>query len=135
MAHRTLSGVAPGSYNSELATLGNSRARCTIIHRTVRCATGLSGEPAEQRLLARQRSSTAMNNACQKSEQQSHRAPDCPVQLEDKCLQRSTVQNPNSCASVARTGQGIVTVRWRTDCPVRPSPAEISQRLEVVGRL
>jgi hypothetical protein len=48
---RTVSG-ATGPYNSELATLGNSRARSTIIHRTVQCATGLSGEPVEQRLLA-----------------------------------------------------------------------------------
>jgi hypothetical protein len=47
--HRTLSG-ALGSTTSETATLGNSRAASAIIHRTVRCATGLSSEPAEQRL-------------------------------------------------------------------------------------
>jgi hypothetical protein len=34
------------------ATLENSRAPSAIIHRTVRCATRLSGEPAEQRLSA-----------------------------------------------------------------------------------
>jgi hypothetical protein len=51
MAHQTVSG-APGPYNCEPATLGNSRARSAIIHRTVRCAIGLSGEPAEQRLSA-----------------------------------------------------------------------------------
>jgi hypothetical protein len=69
-------------------------------------------------------------------------APDCPVQQDDKALQRSTASNPNGCAYVARTGQCTVTVRWRiglsggaSDCPVRPSIAEISQRLEVVGRL
>jgi hypothetical protein len=67
LAHRTLSG-APGPYNSKPATLGNSRAASAIIHRTVRCAAGLFGEPAEQRLPVRQRSSDAMNSACQKSE-------------------------------------------------------------------
>jgi hypothetical protein len=42
---------APGPYQSELATLGFLRARSAIIHRTVWYATGLSGAPAEQRLL------------------------------------------------------------------------------------
>jgi hypothetical protein len=44
VCHRTVSG-APGPYNSESATLGNFRVRSAIIHRTVQCATGLSGEP------------------------------------------------------------------------------------------
>jgi hypothetical protein len=52
-----LSGVPPDSVrctrepNSELATFGNSGSCSAIIHRTVRCSTGLSGVPAEQRLL------------------------------------------------------------------------------------
>jgi hypothetical protein len=40
-----------GPYSLQLATLGFLRARSAIIQRTVRCATGLSGAPAEQRLL------------------------------------------------------------------------------------
>jgi hypothetical protein len=32
-------------------------------------------------------------------------APDCPVQQDDKALQRSTAPNPNGRANVARTGQ------------------------------
>jgi hypothetical protein len=121
---------------------GNSRAASAIIHQTVRCATGLSGELAKRRLSARQRSPAAVNNTCQKLEHKSQRAPDCPVQLEDKGIQRSTAQNPNGCTDVARTEQCAVIVRWRTglsggapDCPARPSPAEFSPRLEVVGRL
>jgi hypothetical protein len=66
-------------YNSEPATLGNSKARSTIIHRTVRRATRLSNEPAEQWLPARQRSPAAVNNACQTLERRSQRASDCPV--------------------------------------------------------
>jgi hypothetical protein len=55
--HTGLSGVPPDSVrctrelNSELLTFGNSGSRSAIIHRTVRCSTGLSGVPAEQRLL------------------------------------------------------------------------------------
>jgi hypothetical protein len=47
-----LSGVPPDSVrctkepNSKLATFGNSVSRSAIIHRTVRCSTGLSGVPA-----------------------------------------------------------------------------------------
>jgi hypothetical protein len=48
-----LSGVPPDSVrctrepNSELATFGNYGSHSAIIHRTVRCSTGLSGVPAE----------------------------------------------------------------------------------------
>jgi hypothetical protein len=47
MYHQTVSG-APGPYQSELFTFGFLQRRFAIIHRTVRCATGLSGVPAEQ---------------------------------------------------------------------------------------
>jgi hypothetical protein len=49
VCHQTMSG-APGPYNSELFTFRFLRRRSAIIHRTVRCATGLSGAPVEQRL-------------------------------------------------------------------------------------
>jgi hypothetical protein len=47
------------------------------------------------------------------------------VQLEDKGLQRSTAQNPNGCADVARTGQCIVPVRWRTGLSGAPIASKI----------
>jgi hypothetical protein len=49
-----LSGVPPDSVrctreiDSELASFGNLGGRSVIVHRTVRCNTGLSGVPAEQ---------------------------------------------------------------------------------------
>jgi hypothetical protein len=49
VCHRTVSD-APGSYRLKPATLEKMETRSAIIHRTVRCATGLSGEPADQRL-------------------------------------------------------------------------------------
>jgi hypothetical protein len=50
VCHRTVSG-APGPYKNELATLWFLQGRSAIIHRTVRCATGLFGVTAEQQLL------------------------------------------------------------------------------------
>jgi hypothetical protein len=91
---------APGSYRVEPATLEKMEARSAIIHRTVRCATGLSGEPPEQRLPAPTVDSakgTVHNSAATELEGQKSKgtglsgvAQDCPVQLEDKGLQRST---------------------------------------------
>jgi hypothetical protein len=89
--------------------------RSAIIHRTVRCGTGLSNEPAEQRLPAHQRSTAKVHSGkqchvevrAQKSEVTglSGVALDCPVQQKDKELQRSTAPNPNGRTDVARTGQ------------------------------
>jgi hypothetical protein len=100
MVHRTLSG--------------KSRAASARIHRTVSCSTGLSGEPTEQRLSTPMVDSAKATVPRQSQKRRSQRAPDCPVQLEDKCLQRSTAPNPNGCADVTRTGQCTVPVRWRT---------------------
>jgi hypothetical protein len=50
VCHRIVSD-APGPYKDELATLGFLQVHSAIIHRTVRCATRLSGVTAEQRLL------------------------------------------------------------------------------------
>jgi hypothetical protein len=133
-----LSGVPPDSvwctrpYNSKPATLGNSRARSAIIHRTVRYATGLSSEPAEQRLPARQRSIDRMNSAAECSAEV-RRAPDCPVQLEDKSFNCRPTPNPNGWLTWRRTGRRTVPVRWRPDCPARPSPASLADDYNVVG--
>jgi hypothetical protein len=51
VCHRTVSG-APGPYSCQPVTLGKTKARSAIIHQTIQCATGLSGEPAEQWLFA-----------------------------------------------------------------------------------
>jgi hypothetical protein len=85
-----LSGAPPDSVrctrdsNSELLTFGNSGGRSAIIHRTVRCSTGLSGVPAEQRLLPRQRSPATAFNALQcaqmsSSRQKAHRTVYRPI--------------------------------------------------------
>jgi hypothetical protein len=65
------------------------------------------------------------NSVAQKSEGTglSGVAPDCPVQQDDKRLQRSTAPNPNGCADVARTEQCTVLSGGAPDYPVCPSPA------------
>jgi hypothetical protein len=45
VCHRIVSG-APCPYEDEPAIIGFLQARSAIIHRTVRCATGLSDESA-----------------------------------------------------------------------------------------
>jgi hypothetical protein len=49
VCHRTVSG-APGWINSNSPPSGFWKSHPAIIHRTIRCSTGLSGVPVEQRL-------------------------------------------------------------------------------------
>jgi hypothetical protein len=92
VCQRTVSGAPPDSVwctrepNFKLLTFRNSGSHSAIIHRTVRCSTGLSGAPAEQRLLrANDRLQRAVNalQCAQKSEQsqKAHRTlyRTCPV--------------------------------------------------------
>jgi hypothetical protein len=79
LAHRTVRCTRES--NSELATFGNSRSRSAIIHRTVRCCTGLSGVPASNGYFAPtvvcEGIKYATVRACaQKSEQAPEGAPD-----------------------------------------------------------
>ena len=105
MCHRTVSG-APGPYNSELATFGFLQRHSSIIHRTVRCATGRSGAPSGATALQRNgrlhSALTALQYAAEvrtevrgapDSEQYlSGAAPDCPVPQEDKAPTVETVR-------------------------------------------
>jgi hypothetical protein len=77
LSHRTVSG-ASGPYRIQQATLGFQQAHSTKNHRTVWCATGLSGVPAEQRLLRATvdcKSTDARNSArqSQSAESEAHR--------------------------------------------------------------
>jgi hypothetical protein len=83
---------------------------CPVCHRTVRWASGATTPYAPTVDYAE---STVVNSAAQKSERISQRSPDCPVQQDDRALQRSTDPNPNERADMARTGQWTVTV-WCT---------------------
>jgi hypothetical protein len=125
VCHQTVSG-APGNPTPNLAPSGILGSRSAIIHWTVRYSTGLSGVPAEQRLLRTngrlQRAVNALQCA-QKSEQsqKAHRTlnRNCPVH-------HRTVRWPR-CQKLQRSNpNGRVT--WLAhqtvpggapDCPVR----------------
>jgi hypothetical protein len=102
---------------------GNSGGASTIIHRTVCCAIGLSGVSPNCPVTQQSNDSLHAKGSLQKQQchaevraakseviRLSNVAPDCPVQQDDKAPQRSTAQNPNSCADVARNRQCILTV-------------------------
>jgi hypothetical protein len=120
VCHRTVSG-APGPHRTEPATLGFLQACSAIIHRTVRCATGLSGAPAKQRLSsatvdcngAWQRysweqcaieSERRVKGAPDSEQDMSGVAPDYPVPHEDKASNGWLLPNPNGLVTWRRTG-------------------------------
>jgi hypothetical protein len=131
-----LSGVPPDSVrctrepNSELATFGNSGSRSAIIHRTVRCSTGLSGVPAEQRLLrANGRLRRAVNalQCAQKSEQsqKAHQAVYRTCLVHHRTVRwprRQKLQRSNPNGRVTWLAHRTVS-GGASDCPVRHTTA------------
>jgi hypothetical protein len=127
-----LSGVPPDSVrctrksNSELATFGNSGSRSAIIHRTIRCYTGLSGVPAEQRLLcANGRLHNAFNALqCAPVSEQRHKAhqtvhSDCLVHHRTvRWPRRQKLQRSNPNGRVTWLAHRTVS-DGAPDCPVR----------------
>jgi hypothetical protein len=101
-------------------------ARSTIIHRTVRCASGAMAACAPTVDCSDEQWWTVPR---QKSERRSQRSPDCPVQQDDKELQLSTTPNPNGRADVAHTGQWTVTVRCAAGLSGVPIDSRNNQRL------
>jgi hypothetical protein len=111
-------------YKFKPATLENSRARSAIIHWTVRCATGLSGESAGNGYPAPtvdykstyrgEQCATEVRAAKSEGTRLSGVAPDCPVPQEDKAPTVDSAPNSNGWVTWRRTGQGTVHVRWRT---------------------
>jgi hypothetical protein len=105
-----LSGVPPGSVRCtrtvQVSTShsGKMKARSAIIHRIVRCTTGLSGEPAKQWLSAPTVDSDNRNSAAQyraevrAAESDGNRTVQCDTGLSGaargQSLQRSTSFEP-----------------------------------------
>jgi hypothetical protein len=118
---------------ANLLLLGNHRRRTTIIHRTVRWCTGLSGEPTVSRANGRPRNPRV---TCGKS-QRSEGAPDCPV-CTGQCPVRQRLGICNGrlrqIRKEIRTGQCPVvhrTVRCARRQKARIAFLECSQRLLV----
>jgi hypothetical protein len=87
-----------GLYTSELFTFGFLWPHSAIIHRTIRCATGLSGAPVEQRLFGATVDCTVPLTALQFATEvraEVRGAPDsvCPVRHRTvRCHQKSALQ-------------------------------------------
>jgi hypothetical protein len=126
VCHRTVSGAPSDSVRCtrvlqlELFTFGFPRRSSAIIHWTVRCATGLSGAPTEQRLSA-QRSTlqseqwnSDVRAASQRGTGLSGVPPDCPVH------QRSNdyLRNGRLCKVNSGIQMSEQRVRGASDCPV-----------------
>jgi hypothetical protein len=135
--HQTMSG-ASGRIKSNLLASGIWGDRSAIIHRTVRCDTGLSGMPAEQRLLranGRLQGTVKANSArlrAQRSEQAPEGAPDslqdlsgappdCPVAPVVRAPTVGT-QRPSDVAGTPDS------VRWRTGLSRAPYDRSLHQR-------
>jgi hypothetical protein len=129
VCHRTVSG-APGPYRIKLGSLGFLQRRSAIIHRIVRCATGLSGAPTEQRLPAQRSTAT---DTCERYSARTVRAevraavrgaPDSEQYLSGATRRQISNghlrPNPNGWVTwlAHRTASG-----GAPDCPMRPSTA------------
>jgi hypothetical protein len=119
VVHQTVSGGAPDSVwcarlsSGELAALGRIWRRTSIIHRTVRWCTRLSGEPtAASATVGRviRRRHVARTNG-------RRGAPDCPV-CTGQCPVRQPAQSCNGRLRRIRkeihTGHATMAVRWCT---------------------
>jgi hypothetical protein len=117
----------PGPYNLQLATLGFLRARSAIIHRTLRCTSGVTTIQHNGRLQKHGRRATvraevrAVLRGTPDNEQcLSGAAPDCPVPLEDKASNGQKLSNPNRWVTwlahrtvwCAHRQQPAPTVNW-----------------------
>jgi hypothetical protein len=112
--------------NSKLLTFRNSGGRSAIIHRTVRWRTGLSGVPAEQRLLRAnghlQKALNALQCAPESEQSQTARRTVYRTFLVHhrtvRCPRRQKLQRSESNSQV--TWQAHRTVSGGApDCPVR----------------
>jgi hypothetical protein len=116
---------------------GFCQGRSAIIHRIVRCATRLSGEPTEQRLpaptvdSAKCYSCEQCRDRVRSAEVRAHRTVRCGTGLSGaarrQSLQRSTSSELLQLADVAEHRT------MNSGCPVRPSPAALANDYNVIG--
>jgi hypothetical protein len=122
--------------NSKLLTFGNSGSHFAIIHWTVRWSTGLSGVPAEQQPLQRQRSPATAFNALQCAQksgthQKAHRTVyrTCPVHHRTvRWPRRQKLQRSESNGRMTWLAHRTVS-GGAPDCSVRHATAASTKRL------
>jgi hypothetical protein len=139
--HTRLSGV-PGPYRTEPATLGFQKAHSAIIHQTIRCATVLSGAPAERRLSSttvdckKSADSATVKNSERQSqsvESEAHRTVNktCSVWHRTvRCHMKTTTPTVDYSQTlmVGWRGGAPDSVRWRTGPSSAPIDSSHPQR-------
>jgi hypothetical protein len=112
VVHRTVSG-APGWSPVKRSLSGKYQRRTTIIHRTVRWCTGLSGEPT----VASTTVASAIRGRRMARTNGRQGAPDCPV-CTGQCPVRQRARSCNGRLRLFWKGiahrTATVTVRWCT---------------------
>jgi hypothetical protein len=106
MVHRTLSdALGKEPLNQPLS--GIPGAHSAIIHRTVRCATRLSGEPAEQRLARSERTLSRESGNKHKEESsfsiKSHRRGDKKKRVNKVVYYETDSSSPSTSSSKSST--------------------------------
>ena len=132
MCHRIVSGAPPDNVrctsglHAELFAFGKIQRRSAIIHRTVRWRTGLSGVPAEQRLLQAQRSTaTHLMRACARRGQ-STRSWRTGQSTGDVRCTTDSLEAPQVRAPTVEP-QWLADVAGAPDCPVRHATADFQR--------
>jgi hypothetical protein len=127
LAHRTVSG-APGRTEGEPATLRNSRG--ALHYNSPDCPVS---QWSNSSVRANGRLCRVNSNERCHAEVRGHRTLRC-----SKTSKVPTIDQLQTL-TVALTWRAPDNAQWLSggalDCPMRPSPAEISQWLEMVGRL
>jgi hypothetical protein len=115
--------------HSELCSFGFLRRSSAIIHRTVRCTSGLFGVAAGQQLSARngrlcksKQCNADVRAEGQRGTGQSGVAPDCPMLHEDKASNSRPAPSPNDRVTWWRTGHCPVAHRT-VRCAHRQQPS------------
>jgi hypothetical protein len=110
--------------HSEAATLKNSTVPSTIIHRTIRCASGATATCAQRSTLTAVTVSYSAAEEVRATKSEgiglSGVAPNCPMPQEDKAPTVDFTLNPNGWVMWQRSGQCTVCVRWRTELSGAP---------------
>jgi hypothetical protein len=134
--HRTVSG-ASGTVHFKLFTFGFLGRNSAIIHRTVRCASGVTATCAQRSTLQSEQCNSDIRAEGQRGTRLFGVAPDCPVPHGDKASNGRPAPSPNGRMTWRLTGHCPVVHRTLSggvpDRLVRPSPAAFSNGYNLVG--
>jgi hypothetical protein len=128
MAHRTVRCTR--TIQMSTATLGKTKAHSAILHQTVRCVTGLSGEPAGNDYpaptvdSAKCYSGLQCRDRSQSSEVRGHRTVRCRKRTKPPTVDQLQTLTVGWRGSAPDSAQYLSD--GAPDCPVCPSPTTLA---------